>query len=271
MTTARQGKQACKCRVSRWAGLRGGRGTDCGGGCDGGVPPGAACAQDERGPMRQARYPSRRSVVAIKFDSSATVDIGGAPVDGGSLSLSDGTTPALRSEYFLTPAISAAVNFGIPMKTTIRGEGTLAPAGEAGRVEYGIGAAMLRYHVDTGSALSPYVGVGRGPFVHFRYHRWRLDQFRRRQRLGAGVPGRRRCRLGQHIGLFANVSYAPLKTERARRNLHRAGRGACHAEPHSHPGRGSLQLLGQTPPFPAADAAGKGEGPIRLPAPAPAS
>lgn len=176
------------------------------------LAPHAASAQEEFG--REAGDISiKAGAAAIMFDSSAAVEIGGTPVDGGSLSLSNGTTASFEVEYFFSSAISASLNFGIPMETSVQGEGALAPAGEAGRVDYGIGAATLRYHVDTGIGLSPYLGVGLGRLFIFDETDGALANF---DVDGAWAPvfqGGADFGISKNIGLFANVSYAPLKTD----------------------------------------------------------
>jgi outer membrane protein len=185
--------------------------------------PNAASAQD--GGAREAGDISiKAGLAAIRFDSSADVEIGGTPVDGGSLSLSNGTTASFEVEYFLSPAISASVNFGIPMETTVTGEGTLGPAGEAGRVNYGIGAATLRYHVDTGIGLSPYVGVGLGHLFIFGETDGALTNFDVDSAWAPVFQGGADFGITKTLGLYANVSYAPLKTD---------GRGEIFSAPAS--------------------------------------
>jgi len=166
----------------------------------------------------------KASAAGILFDSSAKVEIGGAPVEGGGLTLSDGASVSGEIEYFLTPALSVSANFGIPLETRVDGTGTLAPAGEAGRVEYGLGAATLRYHLDAGNGFAPFLGVGVGRLFIFDETDGALSDFDVDGAWGAVIQGGADLRLNKRFGLYANVSYSPIKTD---------GRGTIFAAPAS--------------------------------------
>lgn len=103
----------------------------------------------------------------VFFNSSAEVKVAGNVLPGGSVSLSNNATASGEVEYFLTPDISLAANFGVPPETRISGTGTLAPLGVAGRVRYGFGDVMARYHVGAAGRFSPFAGVGVGRIFVF--------------------------------------------------------------------------------------------------------
>ena len=177
-----------------------------------GLAASPAAAADDIG-WHAGDFVVKAGAAHLIFDSSAKVDIAGTTVPGGGLKLSDGTAASFEAEYFFTPAISAAINFGIPTTTRVTGTGTLAPAGEAGRVKYGIGVAVARYHFNAAGAFSPYLSAGVGHLFIFDETDGAVTNFKVDDAWAPVVQGGADMHISDRIGVFANVSYAPLKTD----------------------------------------------------------
>jgi len=170
----------------------------------------AAAAEGEG--WQAGDFNAKLSAVGFLFDSEAAIDLAGAPFDGAGAKVEDGISAATEFEYFLTSELSVAVNFGLPLETDINGTGLLAGL-VAGQVDYGIGATTLRYHVDTGSAFVPYVGAGLGRLFIFDESDGAVAGLEVEGAWAPVVQGGASVFLGEHLGLYANVSYAPLDTE----------------------------------------------------------
>lgn len=148
----------------------------------------------------------------VLFNESAEVTIGGAVVPGGNVSLSDNVTVSGEIEYFATPAISAAVIFGLPPTTTITGEGALAPAGKLGKVHYGLGAAVIRYHLLPSRRFSPYIGAGVSHLFVFDEKDGALTNLKVRTAWSPMIEGGAEVRLADRIGLYSSIIYSTMKT-----------------------------------------------------------
>ncbi|MEM9576310.1 MAG: OmpW family outer membrane protein [Pseudomonadota bacterium] len=97
---------------------------------------------------------------SINHSESASIDVGGAPLAGGSVNITNNRTLAAEIGYRFTPEWSVGFTFGAPPTATIHGAGTAAALGEIGEVKYGPAALTLQYQFNTDGALKPYVGAG---------------------------------------------------------------------------------------------------------------
>lgn len=96
----------------------------------------------------------------VGFDERASVSVGGATVPGGNARLEDNWGIAIEGGYFFTPDISVSLALGVPPTTTVRGAGSLAPAGALGDVTYGPSVLSVRYHFLEPGGIRPYIGAG---------------------------------------------------------------------------------------------------------------
>jgi outer membrane protein len=154
----------------------------------------------------------RAGVAGILFHSSAQVRFGGNPVPGGSVALSNSVTPSGEIEYFPARSVSVAVNFGVPPEARITGTRTLAPLGEAGRVRYGLGAAVARFHLQPARRISPFAGVGVGRLFVLGTKDASVAGLSADSAWAPVIQGGVDWHIDRHISLYAHASYAPLKT-----------------------------------------------------------
>ena len=176
-----------------------------------GLAASPASAADDLG-WQAGDFVVKAGAARLMFDSSAKVAIAGTTVPGGSLTVDDSTAASLEGEYFISRSISAALNLGIPVRTRVMGAGSLAPAGEAGGVKYGIGAAVVRYHFNASGAFSPYLSAGVGHLFIFDNTDGAVANFHVDDAWAPVIQGGADLHVSKHIGVFANASYAPLKT-----------------------------------------------------------
>ncbi|MCI1272669.1 MAG: outer membrane beta-barrel protein [Sphingobium sp.] len=155
----------------------------------------------------------RAGGAGVFFNSSAEVKVAGNVVPGGSVSLSNNATASGELEYFVTSNISLAANFGIPPETRITGAGTLAPLGVAGRVRYGFGDLVARYHVGAAGRFSPFAGLGVGRIFVFSTRDGSVSGLSADSAWAPVVQGGADFHLNRQISLYANVSYVPVKTD----------------------------------------------------------
>lgn len=108
----------------------------------------------------QNKWRLRMGPGSIKFDESATLSAAGNPVPGGNVTMSNSTTLIAELGYEFSPQWSAALTFGVPPTTKVRGAGTAAPFGELGRAKYAPAGLTVQYQFQGFGAFKPYVGAG---------------------------------------------------------------------------------------------------------------
>lgn len=101
----------------------------------------------------------RAGVASIQYQSDADIAVGGGPVPGAALSLSDSTTLGLEFGYWLTPSVALRATVGIPPSTRVEGRGTVAGLGKLGEITYAPAMFTGTYSFDLG-AIKPYMGGG---------------------------------------------------------------------------------------------------------------
>lgn len=154
----------------------------------------------------------RTGPAVILFDGSAEVKVNGADVPGGSIGLSNNVTVTAEIEYFLSRSVSVAGIVGIPPRTRIRGTGNLSSVGEVGRVRYGLGVLVVRYHLNSGRRLSPYVGGGIVRFIAFSSKDGAVTQLHTESAWGPALQGGIDYHINDKLGLYASVAFVPIKT-----------------------------------------------------------
>ncbi len=150
---------------------------------------------------------------AVLFNSSARIKVAGNEVPGGNARLSDGVTATGELEYFPTRNVSIAAIFGIPLNSTGRGAGSLTSLGELGRVKYGIGGLVARYHVNASGRFSPFIGAGISRFLSFSTRDGAVSDLEIDSAWGTAVQAGADFHISRRLGLYLNASYVPVKTD----------------------------------------------------------
>lgn len=155
----------------------------------------------------------RGGIAAISFDERARVRVQGTEVSNGTVVLSGNQTFGGEVEYFLSERVSAAVNFGVPPVTRISGAGAMAPFQELGRVRYGMGALLGRWHAVPSAPLSPFVSLGVARLQIFDTTDSAVRGLRVDSAWSPVAQGGVDLRVKDRMGLYWHVSYAPLSTK----------------------------------------------------------
>lgn len=156
----------------------------------------------------------KAGVAGVLFDSSAKVSLAGTPVPASDAQLSNSTTATLEAEYFFSPNVSTALDFGFPPPSAdITGRGSLAPLGKAGETKYGIAGLTLRYHFNGSGQISPFIGAGVGRLFIFDTSDGAVTDLDADSAWAPVIQGGLDFHLNPRVGLFANVAYAPMKTD----------------------------------------------------------
>ena len=173
---------------------------------------GAARAQD-------ADYRPHAGTLAFKlggggilFNSSGKLKLGGAPLAGADLKLSDNGTAIFEGEYYFRPDLSLSLTVGVPPTLSATGKGTLAPLGKLGSVEYGPGAVLAKYHFNNLGKLQPYFGAGATRMLIFGEHDGAISRLNIHPSWGGALQGGADYMLTPRWGAFASVSHLFLRT-----------------------------------------------------------
>ena len=149
----------------------------------------------------------------IAFASSGTITLGGHPVPGGNLKLSDNVTAVSEIDYFLSPHFSTTLTLGIPPETHADGTGSLAGAGRLGAVTYGPTTALLNYHFSGLGRLRPWIGAGPTLMLVFAHKDGAIQHLNVDSHFGGAIEAGAEYRLGRRFGLYAAVAKLFLTTE----------------------------------------------------------
>jgi len=173
---------------------------------------GAARAQDQSYQPHAGTLAFKVGGAGILFNSGGKIKLGGAPLAGADLKLTDNATAIVEGEYYFTRQISASLTVGVPPTLTANGKGTLAPLGKLGSVEYGPGAVLAKYHFDEFGRFQPYLAAGATRMLIFSNNDAAITQLKIHPAWGGAVQGGADYMLNQHWGVFASASHLFLRT-----------------------------------------------------------
>lgn len=107
----------------------------------------------------------RGRALAVIPQEKASLHIGGAPVVGGKVDISNSLVPELDISYFFTKSIAVELILGVTPHN-VKGAGSLAGA-KIGSAWLLPPTLMLQYHFTNFGAFKPYLGVGVNYTVFF--------------------------------------------------------------------------------------------------------
>jgi len=143
---------------------------------------------------------------------SATLTAGGAPVAGANVSIKSRWTFEGEVGRYLTPNIAVAVAAGAPPKFTIKGAGTLASVGTAGKMTGGPAGIFVQYHINRGGMIQPYVGAGGALLLVFGTNDGVLTNLHAKSAVGPAVQVGADVMFNDRWGAFVDVKKAWIKT-----------------------------------------------------------
>jgi outer membrane protein len=130
-------------------------------------------------------------------DESASLTAGGAPVPGGNL----------------TPNLAVSVAAGFPPEFTIKGAGSLAGLGTAGKMRGGPAGIFAQYHFNRAGRVSPYVGAGVAFLVVFGTEDGALSNVEADSAVGTSLQAGANLWLNDRWGAFIDVKKVFIETE----------------------------------------------------------
>ena len=115
---------------------------------------------DERAGQGFRQWLVHLDVAGVLMNESATIDIGGHPIQDGSVAIGNDPTLTLDASYFFTPNLAINLYSGIPPRAAVKGAGSLASLGTLATTRYGSVAVSAEYHATNFGRFKPYVGIG---------------------------------------------------------------------------------------------------------------
>jgi outer membrane protein len=155
----------------------------------------------------------RAGIIALHFDSSASLAVAGTQLPGAGIQTSNNFTGSLEFDYYFVPNISVSLTLGIPPVTHVDGTGVLAPVGRLGDVRYGLGAFLIKYHFNEWGRFQPFAGAGLAYFKVLKASGVGISNLDINDGLGPGLQVGFDYMLTPRIGLFASLSYVYLNTK----------------------------------------------------------
>ena len=148
----------------------------------------------------------------VNFNEDVTLAVGGSVVPGAGATLSNDTTLAFELGYQFTPAWSASLLTGVPLKTKVTATGTAGALGQLGEARYGPLVLAGQYRFGDKGSVQPYVGAGAVYFLITRSKDGSLQNFDVESRWGSALQAGVEVPLGDRLGVFVDVKKIFLKT-----------------------------------------------------------
>ncbi len=148
----------------------------------------------------------------ILFNSGGKLTLAGQPLPGANLKLSDNATAIFEGEYYFRRDVSLSLTVGVPPTLTATGQGSLAPLGKLGSVQYGPGAVLAKYHFDGLGRIQPYLAAGATRMLIFDETDGAITHLKVHPAWGGAVQGGADYMITPRWGVFASVSHLFLRT-----------------------------------------------------------
>ena len=160
----------------------------------------------------QSNFSLKVGAARVAFDEKASFSVGGAPFPGSGATVDDKTTLGFEVTYRLNDSIRFGLAGGLPPTSSVMGTGSLAPAGELGKVKYAAPIATVQYHFAPMGGFQPYLGVGALYFIAISSRDGAVQQFDVDNKFGTALQAGVSYRLTQTISLFADFKKMYVKT-----------------------------------------------------------
>ena len=151
-------------------------------------------------------------VSAVREADDGQLVVGGAPVPGAGYQTNLTVAPSIEAGFVLRGGFGVSVFATGPMTTPIIGTGVLAPYGDLGDETNAFFAVTAHYHVPVSSWLTPYFGLGLGYMQSLGTHDAVITNFRVKSAPGFVLQAGADMRLGDNVGVFADVKRYFLST-----------------------------------------------------------
>ena len=148
----------------------------------------------------------------ISPQESATLNLGGAPVPGGNVSIAGQWSLEGEVGYNLTRNISIGFAAGIPPTFQVKGAGTLASLGAAGDMTGGPAGIAVLYHFNRNGRIQPYLGGGPAFLIVFGTSDGALSRLKASDSVGEALQAGADIMINKHWGLYLDLKKAWIST-----------------------------------------------------------
>lgn len=173
----------------------------------------ASLAQAQDLSPQKGDFVVRGGIAAVRFNSSGSFVVGGAPLAGAGLKLQNKTTAAFEGDYFLRPDFSLSLTLGVPPTVGAQGTGALAPLGKLGSAKLGLGVAQANYHFTNLGAFQPWVGAGVARLVVFSNNDGSVQNLDVKDHWGSSLQIGADYMLAPKVGIYGSVAKIFVKTD----------------------------------------------------------
>ena len=154
---------------------------------------------------RQSRWFVRAGAAAAFYHSGASISLGGQPVPGASVDVSDGVTMTFDIGYDVTRDISVMLTLGIPPRPSITGRGAVEALGELGEVRYGSVTLTGVYRLPRLGPVQPYAGLGAAYAIILEPHDGSVSRLRVHNDWGFVLQAGAEVNLDRQWGIYVDV------------------------------------------------------------------
>ena len=169
----------------------------------------SAPAPDQRG----SRWFVRAGATAAFYDPGARIEIGGQPVSGASVDVSNGVTMSFDIGYDVTRDVSVMLMLGIPPRPSITGRGSVEALGTFGEVRYGSVILTGVYRLPRLGPVRPYAGLGAAYAIILEPHDGSVSQLRVHNDWGFVLQAGAEMDLGRQWGIYVDVKQVWLSVD----------------------------------------------------------
>lgn len=149
---------------------------------------------------------ARLGIAGLIFEPDATFRVQGQKLLGAQIGLSPDVTVSGEAGYYITPNISLSVTGGVPPRTHVTGEGSIASQGSLGSVRYGTIVGLADYHFNKLGRLQPWIGAGPTFLLVLSSEDAAIQNLRVSNRWGAALQVGANYMFSPHWGLFLSAT-----------------------------------------------------------------
>ena len=154
---------------------------------------------------RDSRWFVRAGAAAAFYNPGARIELGGQPVPGASVDISDGVTMTFDIGYDVTRDVSVVLTLGIPPRPSITGRGSVEALGTFGEVRYGSVTLTGIYRLPRIGPVRPYVGLGAAYAIILEPHDGSVTQLRVHNDWGFVLQAGAEVNLSRQWGVYVDV------------------------------------------------------------------
>lgn len=148
----------------------------------------------------------------VSPQDSATLNLAGAPVPGGNVSIQGRWTVEGEVGYYVTRNITVGFAAGYPPTFAVKGAGSMSALGKAGDMTGGPAGVAALYHFNRDGKIQPYIGAGASFLIVFGTKDGALSHLKADDAVGEVVQAGTDVMVNKHWGFYLDVKKAWIAT-----------------------------------------------------------